>query len=100
MKRKSLIYERLSHAIQELDNLCDISQLMADPEKEKVVKVEVTSYTEGSQERLVRVPIVTEQREHNLEEEIGTTLSKAEDRRVRISILLNLLQREIQHEER
>ncbi|MCP4405573.1 MAG: hypothetical protein GY801_50750, partial [bacterium] len=99
-EEEELVYERLTHAVQELDNLCEISQLMADPAKEKVVKVEVTSYTDGSQERLVRVPIVTEQQEHNLEKEIDTTLSKAEDRRVRISILLNLLQREIQDDER
>ena len=97
-EEEELIYERLSHAIQELDNLCEISELIADPEKEKVVKVEVTSYAEGSQERLVRVPIVSEQQGYNLEEEIGTTLSKTEDRRVRISVLLKLLQQEIQHE--
>jgi hypothetical protein len=99
-EEEELVYERLSQSIQELDNLCDISKLMADPEKEKVVKVEVTSYPEGSQERLVRLPRQTEQEERTLEEEMTTMLSKTQDRRVRIAILLNLLQREIHDAER
>ena len=43
-EEEELMYGRLKEAIQELDNLCDIAKLVVDSEKEKVVKVEVTSY--------------------------------------------------------
>jgi hypothetical protein len=96
-EEEEIVYDRLSHAIQELDNLCDISKLVADPEKEKVVKLEVTSYAEGSQERLLRLPKQIEQQEQKLVKTVSLTLLKVQDRRVRMAILLNLLQQEIHH---
>ncbi len=97
-EEKELVLDRLSHTIQELDNLCDISKLVADPEKEKVVKLEVTTYAEGSQERLVRLPIQKESSEVKLEKKVETALAKIKDRRVRIDLLIKLLQKELKHE--
>ncbi len=97
-EEEELLKERLSQTIQELDNLCDISKMIADPEKEQVFKVEVTTYNEGSQEQLVRVPKQAEQEDQALTAELQTTLSRSTDRRVRISLLLKLLQQELQQE--
>ncbi len=97
-EEKELVFDRLSHAIQELDNLCDISKLVTDPEKEKVVKLEVTTYAEGSQERLVRLPIQKESSEVKLERKVETLLEKIQDRRARIDLLIKLLQKELKDE--
>jgi len=97
-EEKELVFDRLSHAIQELDNLCDISKLVADPEKEKVVKLEVTTYAEGRQEKLVRLPKQKERTELELEQEIEAVLGKTKDRRVRIDLLIKLLQKELKDE--
>lgn len=97
-EEEELVYERLNETIQELDNLCDIAKLVVDPEKEKVVKLEVTSPIEGSQERLVRLPKKKVDEAQNIEHRIDKELAKSKDRSVRIAILVKLLQRELHDE--
>lgn len=87
-EEEKLIYDRFSHAIQELDNLCKISEIAADHEKEKVFRVEVTSYDEGSQEKLIRLPRKKEEGENELEKDITTILAKSQDKRIRIDVLM------------
>ena len=94
-EEEQVVTDRLSHAFEELDNLCDIAQLVADPEQEQVFKVEVTSYGAGSQERLVRLPKKTETAERHLEDEVETALAQIHDKRVKIDVLIKLLQREL-----
>ena len=97
-EEKALVFDRLSHAIHELDNLCDISQLVTDPEKERVIKLELTTYAEGSQERLVRLPKKIKASKTNEEKKVETVLGKISNKRVRIDLLIKLLQKELKHE--
>ncbi len=97
-EEEELIYQRLNETMQELDNLCDIAKLVIDPEREKVVKLEVTSSTEGSQERLVRLPKKKTDEAQHIEKSIDKKLAKLHDRSVRIAILVKLLQRELRDE--
>lgn len=97
-EEEELLKDRLSQTIRELDNLCDISRMIADPDKEQIFKVEVTTLNEGSQEQLVRAPKQAEQAEQALAEELQATLSRSADRTVRISLLLKLLQQELRQE--
>lgn len=96
-EEEELLKDRLSQTIRELDNLCDISKMLADPEKEQIFKVEVTTLNEGRQEQLVRAPKQEDQAEQALAEELQAALSRSADRTVRIALLLKLLQQELRH---
>ena len=97
-EEEELLKDRLSQTIRELDNLCDISRMIADPDKEQIFKVEVTTLHEGRQEQLVRVPKQAEQAEQALAQELQATLSRSPDRRMKIALLLKLLQQELRQE--
>ena len=94
-EEEEVIKDRLRHAFEELDNLCDIAHLVADPEQEDIFKIEVTSYQAGSQERLIRLPKKAEEAERRVEDEIEAVFATIQDKRVKIELLIKLLQKEL-----
>ena len=97
-EEEELVFDRLSSAIRELDNLCELSDMEVDPEQEEVFKVEVTSYTAGSQKEIVRLPKNKAGAELSLEAKIREILAETKDARIRVAVLTRLLQEESRHE--
>ena len=50
------LFERIKEIMYELDNLSDISNEIADDDKEDVIKVEVTSFLHGLKKNTLRIP--------------------------------------------
>lgn len=83
--------------IHELDNLTDISKKDIDEGKEEVLKLELTSFVKGVQNKLVRLP---KEKARQIDEKkitIQDLLYKG-DRQANIALLIKLLQEEIENE--
>ncbi|WP_083631382.1 hypothetical protein [Labilibacter marinus] len=83
--------------ISDLDNISDISKKDIDSEKEEVLKLEVTSFVKGVQKHLIRMPKVKSRRLDEKKNSIREFLS-SEDKQENITLLLKLLQEEIDNE--
>ncbi len=55
-EEEELSLEKISNSIHELDNLCDISKIDFDKEKEEILKFEVTDLKSGVKRNIVRLP--------------------------------------------
>lgn len=92
-----IVYDKLSEAIQELDNLCKLSELQVNPEKEgPVVSIEITSMAQGSQKMLHRLPKQKEDDVQVLVDKLRKHLT--DDKHVNVSALTKLLQEVIGYE--
>jgi hypothetical protein len=94
-EEEEVVLDRLSNIIRELDNLCNMAKSGVDPDKEEVLKLEVTSLTDGTQKQLVRVPKQKMDDLVNLEKDIENILLKSKDKTGNIFILTKLLQKEL-----
>lgn len=83
--------------IHELDNLTDISPKDIDDGKEEVLKLELTSFVKGVQNKLVRLPKEKARQIDEKKISIQDLLYKG-DRQANIALLIKLLQEEIENE--
>lgn len=83
--------------IHELDNLTDISKKDIDEGKEEVLKLELTSFVKGVQNKLVRLPKEKARQIDEKKSTIQDLLYKG-DRQANIALLIKLLQEEIENE--
>jgi hypothetical protein len=80
--------------IHELDNLTELSKNDINQEKEEVLKLEITSFVKGVQNKLVRLPRSKVKDLNELEKKIRPLLS-ASNKQENIALLIKLLQKEI-----
>lgn len=93
---KILLFDRFKEITHELDNLCEISNTGFDEDREMVFKLEVTSFVEGLQKNLVRLPKSKNKELNKLEGKIKTALSK--DKQLNIATLVKLLEEMLKNE--
>ncbi|MFQ5750600.1 MAG: hypothetical protein ACE5HI_01265, partial [bacterium] len=93
---EEMVFDKLSQIFIELDNLCEISQMDFDPEKEEVLKLEMTSSQAGHVNHLFRIPKNKEALIRSIEKKIRSQLSK--DKKINISVLTKLLKQELPNE--
>jgi len=91
------LYDKFNQMIYELDNLTDINEQDVDIVNEDVYKLEITSFMEGLNKSLIRLPknkqIEVSQLQRKLEDTLGT------DRLLNIATLAKILQKQIQNEQ-
>lgn len=95
-EEEELLLEKITSAIAELDNLCDIAKLSVDSEKEEVIRIELTSLSKGSRSRLLRLPKQRDQDISALKKKIKALLT--EDKNINLTALSQTLQEEISDE--
>lgn len=83
--------------IHELDNLSEISNKDVDQDKEEVLKLEITSFVKGVQNKLIRLPKSKSKGLEKLENQIKPILNTG-NKQENIAILIKLLQEEIDNE--
>lgn len=89
-----IIFPRRVH---ELDNLTDISKKDIDETKEEVLKLEITSFVNGLQHNLIRMPTEKAWQIDQKKVSIQNLLYK-NDSQANIALLIKLLQEEIKNE--
>ena len=87
---ETVLYEKLRDLIYELDNLCEISKEQVDEETEEVLKLEITSFVQGLNKNLLRIPKGKNKEIDAQLNKIKTNLGK--DRKINIAVLTKLLQ--------
>lgn len=85
-----ILYEKLNDIVHEMDNLCDITKSGFDETKEIAFKLEVTSFVEGLQKNLVRIPKNKNKQLLHLHAKVKAQLSS--DRYLNIATLAKLLE--------
>jgi hypothetical protein len=93
---EELIYKKLTWMFAELDNLCELSKLQVDRDKEEVVKIDITTLTEGMQTNLIRFPRNRIEQGQALKSKIEKNLST--DKYANIAALLSLLEEQLKNE--
>lgn len=93
---EALLYERMKDLMYELDNLCEISKEDVDDFQEEVIKVEVTSFYDGSMKSLLRFP----KGQNKVIETKANAVRKAlgNDKKLSVSVLTKLLQELLKNE--
>lgn len=84
-----LLHDRFRQMILDLDSLTNLSSVEINTEQEEAVGLEFTSFAEGIQKNLVRLPKNKLEKAAILESEIKRTLSK--DKSLNIVVLTNIL---------
>jgi hypothetical protein len=84
-----LLYDRFKTIIHELDNLTNISQADTDEEKEDILGIEISSFVNGINKSLIRLPKSKRNEVSKIEDSIKTKLSK--DKTLNIAALANIL---------
>ncbi len=92
-EEEELVLEKISNAIWELDNLCDISKIEVDPDKEELIKLEMTTLNAGSIAQIIRIPKKKEKDILRIQKKVRSELGT--DRTANIAALIKLLQDEI-----
>lgn len=91
-----LLYERLRDTIYELDNLSEISKEQINEEAEEVLKLEITSFVQGLNKNMLRIPKGKAKEVETQIQKIKTNLGK--DKKMNIAVLTKLLQELLQNE--
>ena len=84
-----LLYDKFKTIIHELDNLTNISQADTDEEKEDILGIEMSSFVDGINKSLIRLPKSKRNEVSNIEHLIKSKLSK--DKTLNIAALANIL---------
>jgi len=79
--------------VHELDNLCELSKGEIDESKEEVLKLELTSFVDGIQKDLIRIPKSRNSEVKATSEKINSILTNSKS--VNIAILANLLREQL-----
>jgi hypothetical protein len=82
------LYDKFRELIHSLDNLIEISHANT-ADQDQLFKVEVTSFLEGVQQKIVRIPKAAQAKANELENKLKGSLSS--DRELNIAILTQLL---------
>lgn len=94
---EDVVHSKLRIALTELDTLCQIDELNADPEQElPPVALEITTAQSGSRKLLHRLPRQKEAALSELEAKLRRQLT--EDEAVNVGALLRVLQEEVSNE--
>ena len=93
----ALFKAKYPERLHELDNLTDLSKKDINQEKEDVLKLEITSFFKGVQNKLIRLPKSKSKKLNKIEEQIKPILKNGQ-RQENIAILIKLLQDEIENE--
>lgn len=89
-----LLYDKFKTLIHELDNLTNISEADIDEEKEDVLGIEMSSFVDGINRSLIRLPKAKRNEVSKIEDSIKTKLSK--DKSLNISAVANILKQLLQ----
>jgi len=92
-EEEPLLFDKLSQILVEMDGLCDLSEIEFDPDKESVLKLELTSPGKEHIGYLLRLPKEIEPTSKKLEQEIVTRLT--DDHKLNISVLTKLLKQQL-----
>lgn len=84
-----LLYDKFRILFHELDNLVSISEANVDEKNEEVLSVEVSSFAEGVQKQLIRLPKNKANETKKIEQSIKQQLSK--DKSMNIAALATIL---------
>jgi hypothetical protein len=84
------LYDKIKDLVFELDNLCEISKTEIDEENEEVLKVEITSFVQGLNKNLIRIPKTKSKQVDSKVDELRTLLGT--DKKLNVTILAKLLQ--------
>ena len=95
-EEEELIYEKLNSLFRELDNLCDISKIKVDFNKEDIVKLELTSPKRGVESQILRFPKQMAPKIKSLEKEVRSILG--ENKNLNTAVLIKLLREELFNE--
>ncbi len=90
------LYEKLKAIFQEFDNLCEISTKEIGNKEEEVIKIEITSRSDGLQKQVINLPKKKNQKIDELVKKIVVNLSK--DSKLNIITLSKLLRQELKNE--
>jgi hypothetical protein len=89
-----VLYDKFKSLILELDSLTNISQVDSDEEKEDVLGIEMSSFVDGIQRRLVRLPKTKKNEVDKIEMSIRNKLSK--DKAINIAAIASILKELLQ----
>ena len=91
-----VLIERFTDLIYALDNLSEISKASLHEDEEDVLKFEVTSFIEGSNTSLLRIPKAKSKEIQAKQNEIKAILGK--DKKTNIAVLAYLIKEYLKHE--
>lgn len=95
-EEEEIVYQKLGHIFLELDNLCELSQVQIDQEREEILKLAVTTLTEGTKERVIRYPRSKATQRDELKSALNEKLGM--DKSTNIMVLLTLLKEQLDNE--
>lgn len=95
-EEEEILCKKLSHMFLELDNLCELSEIQVDKEKEEIFKLAVTTLTEGTKEHLIRFPKSKTTQNKKLKSSIEKVLNM--DKNTNIMVLFTLLKEQLENE--
>ena len=91
-----LLFDKLKDIFYELDNLSDISSIDINDDAEEVVKLEITSFVQGLNKNLLRIPKGKAKEVDTAVNQLKATLGK--DKKTNIAALTKLLQELLKNE--
>lgn len=91
---KKILFDRIKDMVHELDNLSEISDFNED--KEIAFKLEVTSFVEGLQKNLIRLPKTKNKAYVQLQDKVKSQLGS--DKQLNIATLAKLLEELLRNE--
>ncbi len=91
-----ILYDKIKDIFYELDNLSDISTQEIDDETEEVVKLEITSFVNGLNKNLLRIPKSKAKEVDNTIAQLKNELGN--DKKLNIAALTKLLQQLLNNE--
>ena len=94
----SVLKYKILNNINELDNYTDLSKEDVNPDKEEVIKLEVTSFLKGLSKKYIRIPKSKLKKIANFEKSIKAQIIN-NDKAFNIALLTKLLQDELDEEE-
>lgn len=89
-----LLYDKFKILIHELDNLTNISQADTDEEKEDILGIEMSSFVDGINKSLIRLPKSKRNEMSKIEDSLKAKLSK--DKTLNIAAVANILKQLLQ----
>ena len=89
-----LLYDKFKTLILELDSLTNISQADLDEENEDILGIEMSSFVDGIQKRMVRLPKTKKKEVNKVEELLRSKLSK--DKSINIAAIASILKELLQ----
>ena len=91
-----VLFEKFADLIYELDNLSEISKASIQAEEEDVVKFEVTSFVEGLNKGMLRIPKTKNKEIQQKQKEIKLILGN--DKKTSIAVLAYLIKEYLNNE--